>query len=71
MDTLLRYAVASLFFLFGIGCLVGGFTSEEFFSKPLGSQKIGPQMPKWLGRPLFILIGAGAMYGAIQVFRGH
>ncbi len=54
------------FAVFGVASLAHSFVGKDFRFAIRGSDEPGPQMPRWLGRPFFFLMGVGFLWLAFE-----
>jgi len=53
----------------GCGLLIAVFRMKTFYQKPLGTSRLGPPLPLWFGRLIFVIAGAGFLLIAFQQIR--
>jgi hypothetical protein len=63
------YTFIGFWMFFGVVSVLQGLFGKEFYFALLGSRQKGPPMPKWFGRPFFVIWGFGALYFAVDLLR--
>ncbi len=61
-----KVVLTVLFATTGLASVVHSFVGKDFRFARRGSDEPGPQMPRWLGRPFYFLMGVGFIWLAVE-----